>query len=88
MRILYFGAEHCPMCKMLRPKVEDWCKKNNVEFEYRDADDDQNLIALEEHHIKSIPSAVVIDGDKGLTIRGIDGWNEFAKTFDGCSQQG
>lgn len=77
MKILYFGAEHCPQCKVLRPRVESWCNDRGGEFTFCDADSREWVDTLPYYGIRSIPTVVVIDGDRACNYRGIDGWNKF-----------
>lgn len=77
MKVYYFGAAHCGMCKVLRPRVEDWCNSNNAEFVYVDADSDDSSEMIATWGIKSIPSVGVLDGNRSFIARGIDGWNNF-----------
>lgn len=82
MIVRFFGAEHCPQCKVLRPQVEKWCKEHDTKFVYWDADSEDAVTArqLSLYGIKSIPTVVLIDGDKACTIRGIDKWNVFVES--------
>lgn len=77
MKVYYFGAEHCGMCKALRPRVEAWCESNGAEFVFVDADSNDSSESMQAWGIKSIPSVGIVDGDKAFIARGIDGWNKF-----------
>ena len=77
MNVYYFGAEHCGMCKALRPRVEAWCESNGANFMFVDADSDDSAGSMQAWGIKSIPSVGIVDRDKAFVTRGIDGWNRF-----------
>lgn len=79
MKVVYYGAEHCPQCRALQPQVELWCKEKNVPFEFRDADSGEWDEQMTKYNIKSIPVVVVINAPQEVVCRGIGGWNEFVK---------
>lgn len=83
MIIKYFGTEYCPQCKVLRPRVEQWCKEHNTEFVYWDAAGEYAVTARQFslYGIRSIPTVVLIDGDKACNYHGIDGWNKFLEEW-------
>lgn len=78
--IIYFGADFCPQCVALKPRVEKWCQDNGVTFRYVDAENDVNN--LQRYNVRSIPTVIGLRGEV-ITDRlnGIDQWNEFEKFF-------
>lgn len=74
--ILYFGADFCPQCKALKPRVEKWCQDNGVVFRYIDAENDVNN--LMRYDVRSIPTVVAVHGNvKTEKLFGTEQWNEF-----------
>jgi len=80
MKVTYFGADWCPQCKALKPKVEAFCKDKNIEFEYLDAED--NEAKTTELNIRSLPTFFVYDGEQ-LMARGtgIAEWDTISKAL-------
>lgn len=72
--IRYVGASFCCQCKTFRPKVEEFCKKNNVEFVYVDAEEDAEFVA--NNGVRNIPMVFLYDNDE-LVLKGtISSWEE------------
>lgn len=78
MEIVYFGAEGCPQCRVLKPQVEAWCKRKNVKLTFVDMDDEENEEMAEGLKVRSLPTVLVVeDGDVKRRIVGISGWKEY-----------
>lgn len=61
-KYIYIGAEWCGQCKFLKPKFEDFCKKNNLNYKILDADKDEAIV--EKYEIRNIPFIVVEENEK------------------------
>lgn len=77
MKVYYFGAEPCGMCKALRPRVEVWCESNGAEFVFVDAESPDSAESMRAWGVRSIPCVGIVDGNESFVARGIDGWNKF-----------
>lgn len=67
-RILYFTAEWCGPCKMIKPQLLETAKQIPITF----IDVDANSHTAQQYNIKSIPCAVLIDAN-GNTLGKITG---------------
>jgi thiol-disulfide isomerase/thioredoxin len=65
-KITYIGAEWCPKCKVYKPKFEDYCKKEGIEYTIADADKDSELV--DKYGIRNIP-VVVIESEASCIIK-------------------
>lgn len=57
MKVIMYKTEHCPMCKVLEPKLRAYCPNLEVVL----VDDFPNII--EELGIFTAPTVIVWDGD-------------------------
>lgn len=58
MQVTMYKTEHCPMCKVLEPKLRAYCPELVVVL----VDDEPNLI--EELDIFTAPTIIIWDGSK------------------------
>ena len=59
-KILYFTATWCGPCKLLKPKIQAMQSR----FPITILDADTNAEALSKYAIRSVPSIVIVDGDR------------------------
>lgn len=66
MKVIVFSAVWCGQCKVYHPIIEEFCKENNLELIEKDADSDkdEDLKLMDELKIRSLPTTVIMDGDK------------------------
>lgn len=76
MKILYFGAEFCPTCKVMKPKFIAECQRLGfTDYEFVDGEENEELV--EKYGIRNLPTLVFLDGDvvKGKEF-GANAWME------------
>lgn len=61
-QILYFTAEWCNPCQRTKPIAEVLHSEGLINFEFIDADSRPEL--LEKFGIKSVPTYILLDGDR------------------------
>lgn len=82
--LMYIGASWCPQCKILRPKVEEWCSEVGLKMEYVDAEaDDERMVAL---NIRNLPALILWDGEE-IVCRGV-GFDGFEKIKEAYGKAG
>lgn len=79
--LMYIGASWCPVCKVLKPKVEAWCREVGLKMEYVDAEVDDERMA--ELNVRNLPALLLWDGDE-LVCRGVgmDGFEKIKKEYE------
>lgn len=72
MRILFFSANWCGQCKIVKPKFIDICKSNNF-TNYEIIDVDENAEKVDDYNIKNLPTAIFIfsENNKNIAIRAL-----------------
>lgn len=80
MLVYYIGAEWCPQCKVLRPKVYAWCKLEGLEMEYVDAEADVERMA--DLNVRNLPTLILWDGIELVAWGiGFDGFEKIKKEY-------
>jgi thioredoxin 1 len=64
-KILYFTAEWCGPCKMIKPKMQQLSQTLPVQF----IDVDTNKSTCEQYGIRNVPCVVIIDNNGTVTGR-------------------
>lgn len=59
MNVLYFSADWCGPCKMVKPIVQQVSQETGVDINYVNVDYDASL--SQRYDIKSIPTIVILD---------------------------
>lgn len=76
MRLFMIGTPTCTKCKSMRPRVEHYCRENNIEFIYKDLQEVSKDIVdyLVAQSVKSAPAFLIYkDGDiKPVVVTGDD----------------
>jgi len=68
-QFLYFGGEHCPQCKVAKPKFIEKAKTLSLDYKIIDVEDDEdNLSSI--YAVRSIPHIVVTNDYGGVIDRG------------------
>lgn len=71
MKILFFSANWCGQCKVVKPKFIELCKKYNFD-NYQIIDADEDFEKVDDYNIKNLPTAIIIlDNNKTKMIRTI-----------------
>ena len=68
-KILYFTAEWCGPCKMIKPKMQQLSQTLPVQF----IDVDTNKSTCEQYGIRNVPCVVIIDNNGTVTGRLVGG---------------
>ena len=68
-KILYFTAEWCGPCKMIKPKMQQLSQTLPVQF----IDVDTNKTTCEQYGIRNVPCVVIIDNNGTVTGRLVGG---------------
>ncbi len=79
--LLFFSAEFCHNCKILKPIVDREAPEKGYMIEYIDIETDQGAEDAEDYNIRSLPTIVVLD-EQGAEIRRASGntaWKEVQK---------
>lgn len=69
MKALYFGTEHCPQCKVFKPRFEEECKKLNFDYEFIDAEKDEKSAVS--YGVRSIPYIIVLNNEGDVISSGL-----------------
>ena len=64
--ILLFGSSHCAPCVVVKHKLNAY----NIAYTYVDVDSDEGVLLTAKYGISSVPTMVVVDGDKISHITG------------------
>jgi len=63
IKILDFGADWCPSCKVLKPVVEEFASENdNVEVEFINVD--QDAASAAKYKVRSLPTLIFLSEDE------------------------
>ena len=62
MKILKFYATWCGPCKALSSVIESI--KDEIPYEIEEIDSDENMDMARKYNIRSLPTMVIVDGDK------------------------
>lgn len=66
MKILFFSANWCGQCKVVKPKFIELCKKYNFDnYQIIDADEDSEKV--DDYAIKNLPTAIFIFNENNKT---------------------
>ena len=68
------GALMCPTCNRIKPKIEEYCRDNNVVFNYyilgintpRDI-----LSIITAYHVKKFPTFIIYKDNEDIVINGL-----------------
>ena len=63
MKVLDFYADWCGPCQMIRPILEQ-VEKEHPEVEFASINIDEDQVIAEQYGVMSIPTLVILDGDK------------------------
>lgn len=72
MRILFFTANWCGQCKVIKPRFIKFCEQYNFDnYEIINADEDSEKV--DDYNIKNLPTAIFIfsEDDKNVAIRAL-----------------
>ena len=74
MKVLMVGTTHCTRCKMIAPKVEEYCKEHNIEYEYINLENAPSSIyeLLVEKKVKSAPAFIIQRNLSKIVVSGDD----------------
>lgn len=61
--IMYFTANWCPPCKMIKPKYKEMADKFSPEVAFGKIDVDDNSDAAADYDVSSVPTFVLFDGE-------------------------
>lgn len=77
-KLLYFGGEHCPACKALKPIVEKEAPEMGYNVEFVDCDDEKGAILAEDFYVRGLPTLIVVDenGNEVKRAVGNTAWKE------------
>jgi len=68
--LVYFSGENCPVCKVLKPKIEEEVKKNFALFETYEVQTDIHKEITSHFTVFSIPTILVFFDKKEFFRRG------------------
>ncbi len=82
MQVMYFSAQWCVPCKILRPIVEDVSRNMGVHISYIDAD--QNQAACQSFGINSVPTIIILNDNNEVVFRrsGVMSKEEFSSNLN------
>ena len=82
MQVMYFSAQWCVPCKILRPIVESVSRDMGVNISYIDAD--QNQAACQSFGINSVPTIIITDNTNNVVFRksGVMSKEEFSNALN------
>jgi len=82
MQVMYFSAQWCVPCKILRPIVESVSRDMGVNISYIDAD--QNQPACQSFGINSVPTIIIINNNNEVVFRksGVMSKEEFSNALN------
>lgn len=62
--LVYFGASWCPHCRTMSPVVDEVVTANGMALSKVDADSQKDIV--KEYNIGSLPTIVIMDGNKEI----------------------
>lgn len=71
MKVIMIGALMCPTCNRIKPKIEEYCRDNNVVFNYyilgintpRDI-----LSIITAYHVKKFPTFIIYKDNEDIVV--------------------
>ena len=71
MKVIMIGALMCPTCNRIKPKIEGYCRDNNVVFNYyilgintpRDI-----LSIINAYHVKKFPTFIIYKDNEDIVV--------------------
>lgn len=68
LELLYFTASYCAPCKALKPQVEQYAAKNNIQLKIVDIQENRDLANL--YEVTVVPVLAVVDGSNKKVYHG------------------
>lgn len=62
IHIIYIGANWCGPCRIVKPRIEELCKKFSISYKLRDYDTDLN--DDEKEAISKVPTIQIYENDR------------------------
>lgn len=68
MKLLYFTASWCQPCKKMGPMIEQFAADyaGRLQVEKVDVDDFDNLGMVEGYAVQTVPTFILVDGDRSV----------------------